>query len=208
MVEDCGVNAPVLGLVGGIGAGKSAVAGFLAEAGCALSDSEKAAGEVLQREEIRKTLREWWGEDVFQADGSIDRAALGKIVFKDSDARSRLEGLMHPLIEEARQADFARADSPRAYVIDAPLLLEAGLDAKCDAVILVDAPHQMRLERVRSRGWDPEELNLREQAQWPLDRKRDRADHVLSNDGSLATLRTRTLDLLERLAPRSCGGRD
>ena len=113
---------------------------------------------------------------------------------------------MQPLIEEARQADFAAADSPRAYVIDAPLLLEAGLDAKCDAVILVDAPYPMRQERVRSRGWDPSELNLREQAQWPLNRKRDRADHVLCNDGSLATLRTRTLDLLDRLAPHSCGG--
>ena len=182
------------------------MAGFLAEAGCVLSDSDKAAGEVLQREEIRKTLREWWGEEVFQEDGSVDRAALGRIVFKDSGARSRLEGLMHPLIEEARQADFAAADSPRAYVIDAPLLLEAGLDAKCDAVILVDAPQEMRLERVRGRGWEESELNLREQAQWSLDRKRDRADHVLRNDGSLATLRTRTLDLLDRLAPYSCGG--
>ena len=75
-------------------------------------------------------------------------------------------------------------------------------------VILVDAPRQMRLKRVKDRGWGDSELDIREGAQWPLDRKADRADHVLRNDGSLATLRTRTLDLLDRLAPHSCGGQD
>lgn len=201
------MSVPVIGLTGGIGAGKSTVAKIFAEAGCVLSDSDQAAREVFQREEIQQTLREWWGEEILREDGTVDPAAVGRIVFADPESRKRLEGLMHPKIEEIRQATFAAADSPRAMIIDAPLLLETGLDAECDAVILVDTPLQMRQERVQERGWEASELDLREQAQWPLDRKRDRADHILSNDGSLAVLRTRTLDLLERLAPRSCGGR-
>lgn len=202
------MSAPVLGLIGGIGAGKSTVAEILAQAGCVHSNSDEATREVLGDKEVRTTLQQWWGQGIFSAQGSLDRAAVGRIVFNDPAERARLEGLLHPRIEAIRIATFAAADSPRAYVIDAPLLLEVGLDAECDAVILVDAPRKMRLKRVKDRGWDDSELETREEAQLPLDRKHDRADHVLCNDGSLATLRTRTLDLLDRLAPHSCGGRD
>jgi len=202
------MSAPVIGLVGGIGAGKSAVAKILAEAGCVLSNSDEATREVLKDPEVIEILRGWWGPAVVDAEGAIDRTEVGRIVFADPEQRTRLEELLHPRIERIRGEIFRAAESPRALVIDAPLLLEVGLDAECDHVIHVDAPREIRLERVRERGWDASELQRREAAQWALDRKRDRADHVLSNDGSLATLRTRTLDLLERLAPRSCGGRD
>ena len=202
------MKAPVIGLLGGIGAGKSAVARILAEAGCVVSNSDEATREVLKDPEVMDTLRQWWGPEVFASDGRVDRAAIGRIVFAKEAQRTRLEELLHPRIERIRAEIFQAAEAPRAYVIDAPLLLEVGLDAECDHLILVDTPLEIRLERVRERGWDASELDSREAAQWPLDRKRDRADHVLSNDGSLAALRTRTLNLLERLAPHSCGGRD
>ena len=95
------MSAPVLGLIGGIGAGKSAVAEILAQAGCVWGNSDEAAREVLATTEVRTELREWWGPQVFTAEGSVDRAAVGRIVFSDPAQRSRLEGLLHPRIERS-----------------------------------------------------------------------------------------------------------
>ena len=86
----------------------------------------------------------------------------------------------------------------RALVIDAPLLLEVGLDRECDRIVFVDTPSEARAERVRaSRGWTPEELARREDLQWPLDRKRGSADHVIRNDGDPASLRAQVRAVLD-----------
>ncbi len=179
----------VIGLTGGIGAGKSTVAGIFAELGCIVSDSDAHSRAVLAREEVRAELVRWWGPSVLDADGAVDRTRVASIVFSDPEARRRLEGLVHPLIAHAREADRTRAmaESAPALVIDAPLLLEAGLDRQCDAIVFVDAPEAARLARVReTRGWDAGELHRREAAQMPLAEKRRRSGFVLKNDGPRA----------------------
>lgn len=193
-------GVPTIGLAGAIGAGKSAVARILAEAGCAVADADAAVREILAEPEVAATLRSWWGPRVIAADGSVDRGAIAGIVFEDPSERRRLESLLHPLVAARRAATFAAAGEAPARVIDAPLLLEAGLDRECDLVLFVDAPRELRLRRLReSRGWEEAELDRRERAQWPLDRKRARADHVISNDADLASLRIRVLALLEEV---------
>lgn len=199
---------PVIGLAGGIGAGKSEVARVLARLGCAVEDSDALAREALNRPEVHARLRQWWGERVFGADGSVDRKAVAAIVFADPGERTRLEGLTHPLVRAARAERFrvAAASGARALVIDAPLLFEAGSDAECDAVIFVDAPRDVRLARLKaSRGWDEAELARREAAQWAVERKRVLSHEVVVNDGATADLEPRVSAALGRILSRHVG---
>ncbi len=187
---------PVIGIVGGIGSGKSAVAAALAAEGCLVCDSDALAAQAYEDPAVVATLRAWWGDRAFappDATGRArpDRGRIARIVFEDAAERARLEGLIHPWIAARREALFA-APPPgtRALVVDAPLLLEAGLGPQCDAVLYVDTPLPARQARVRAtRGWDAAEHSRRESAQWPLDRKRAAAHHVIRNEGSPSALR-------------------
>jgi dephospho-CoA kinase len=181
-------SRPVIGLAGAIGAGKSAVAGILADAGCVVADADAATRAILASREAAETLGAWWGPGILAGDGTVDRGAVARIVFADPAERKRLEGFVP-----------APAEAP-ALVVDAPLLFEAGLDGGCDHIVFVDCPRAIRLDRVaKHRGWSDEELARREAAQWPLDRKRLRADSVVVNDADAASLRTKVLDLLKRI---------
>lgn len=191
-----------IGLAGGIGAGKSAVAAILTDLGGVVSDSDADARAVLAEADVVETLRSWWGDDVIGVDGAVDRAAVARRVFADPAERERLESLVHPRIHARRRARFdAAPSSTRVFVIDAPLLFEAGLDDDCDAVIFVDAPREVRLARVaRDRGWSEAELDRREAAQWPIERKRERASEIIDNtNDDDPTLRARVAATLERL---------
>ena len=189
---------PVIGICGGIGSGKSAVSARLRELGCEVCVSDDVARDVLEQPEVRAAIVARVGIEVARPDGSIDRAALGRAIFSDSALRNDIERIMHPRIEAARRAQFARAPhSATAFVIDAPLLLEVGLDRECDAVIFVDAPHGLRAERVRlSRGWSTEELDRRERAQQSLFDKRARSTDVIVNDCDRAELERRVDEVL------------
>jgi dephospho-CoA kinase len=190
----------VIGIAGGIGAGKSAVARSFARHGCAVIDSDKEARSLLLRDDVKAELVSWWGSDILDAHGEVDRSAVAKIVFTDPRERERLEGLTHPRLKTNREAVklAARSAGAPAVILDAPLLFEAGLDRECDAVIFVDAPREVRLNRVRDhRGWDEAELDRREKSQLPLEEKRSRSDYVVRNDrdeGSLHESITRILD--------------
>jgi dephospho-CoA kinase len=200
----------VIGLAGGIGAGKSLVARVFAELGCVVIDSDAEAKAALDRPEVRRRLVEWWGSGVVGADGKVDRAEVAKIVFTDEAARRRLEALVHPLVKAARDAAVARASAAGApaVVVDAPLLFEAGVDKECDVVVFVDAPRAARLARVKAtRGWDEPELDRRERAQWGLDVKRPLADYVVVNDRDPGELRGRVGAIFHRIIATRPGRR-
>ncbi len=177
-------RVPVIGLAGGIGAGKSHVARVFARLGCVVVDSDAEARAALETTPVKALLVEWWGPGVLTTDGSVDRSRVGAIVFAEPAERARLEGLIHPLVRTTRAevVDRARREGAPGVVIDAPLLFEAGVDKECDAVVFIDAPREVRLERVlRGRGWNEDELRRREAAQWSLDRKRAASRYVLTN---------------------------
>lgn len=196
----------VVGLVGGIGAGKSAVAQELERLGCVIVDSDTLAKQALNEPAVRAALAEWWGPGVAGPDGRMDRRAIAAIVFTDPAQRARLEGLIHPRVKAARDEVIAavRARGGGCVVVDAPLLFEAAIDRDCDAVVFVDAPRETRMARVKAaRGWDEEEFDRREKAQIPLEEKRRRSDDSVKNDGGRDVLALRVGELLERLARRS-----
>lgn len=191
-------SKPIIGLAGGIGSGKTAVAHLLAKHGCIVADSDAAARAALLDPAIRTRIVERFGRKVLDPSGEIDRSALAGIVFRDPEQRQALEAIVHPWVHQRRLEEFACAppDAP-ALVIDAPLLFEAGLNDKCDAVILVDAPRETRLSRVReNRGWNKEELDRREASQMPLDEKRRMADYVITNSGSFEKLDEQVREVL------------
>jgi dephospho-CoA kinase len=185
-----------IGLVGGVASGKSLVATMLVELGAGLLDADRTGHAVLAEDaDVRKALRQRWGDAVFTDDGQVDRAALAARVFAENDGsradREFLEGLLHPRIRrrlETQRAQFA-AQHKAAAVLDAPLLLEAGWGPMCDVVLMIDACRESRLQRARERGWTEEEFTRREAAQWPDDGKRRAADVVIANDGSIEALR-------------------
>ncbi len=184
---------PIIGLTGGIGAGKSSVARILESLGAAVIDSDRLAHEELSDPEVVSRLRDWWGDKVCPS-GVVDRKALGSIVFNDPVALDRLEKLLYPRIHRRREqlVEKLNADGAvRAIILDAPKLHEAGLGDYCDALIFVDADRATRVQRVAaSRGWTEEELSRRENLQNSLDTKRANADHVVINHSSLDRLRT------------------
>jgi dephospho-CoA kinase len=193
---------PVIGLAGGIGAGKSEVARLLADLGCLVIDSDQQAREALDRPEIRDQLVQWWGREILRTDGLVDRSQVARIVFGHEDQRRRLEQLVHPLVR-AKRADLIKqavAAGARAAVIDAPLLFEAGVDAECDAVLFVHAPRELRLRRVeQNRGWAASELDRRQRAQLPIEEKLARSTHIIQNVGARDELKPQVLQAFETI---------
>lgn len=197
---------PIIGLCGGIGAGKSFVAAEFQRLGCLVIDSDKLNGEALREPDVVRTLRAWWGEGVIDAAGFPDRRRIAEIVFADAEAKQRLESLVHPLIARRRAAMIrAVRDNPAvtAIVIDSPLLLESNLHHECDTIVFVNTTESERLRRLRAgRGWTAEELRRRESWQIPLAEKRSQAEFVVENDGPAEKLRPQVADILQTIVAR------
>ena len=197
---------PILGIVGGIASGKSFVSRTLATLGCFVIDSDALAHAIYRKPETIRTLSEWYGPDVLDAFGQVDRRAVGAIVFRDPSQRKRLEDLLHPLINAERIALMQHAASDpavRAFVWDSPLLIEAGLHRECDALLFVDTPREIRQQRVsRSRGWSAAELDRRENVQLSLVHKRELATHLIDGTLGESELRLELEAVVDRLSQR------
>jgi dephospho-CoA kinase len=176
---------PIIGVAGGIGSGKSHVARLFGEFGCVVIDSDAQVAEVYRDPAVLARLVEWWGPEVIGVDGRVNRKAIARRVFSDTEQRQRLEKLLHPQVNQRRQVAMATAiaqdPAVPAFVWDTPLLFETGLYKQCDWLVFVDAPLETRQKRVKARGWGPEELAKREILQWPLDKKRARCNDVIVN---------------------------
>jgi dephospho-CoA kinase len=179
-------NKPIIGIVGGIGSGKSYVASLFADFGCLVIHSDDQVREAYFDPLIKTRLREWWGDRVFLENGAVNRRAIADIVFSNAAERKKLEQLLHPLVAKKRDELMASApDSVVAFVWDTPLLAETGLDKSCDAIVFVDAPDAVRQARATARGWTAEEHLRREILQMPLDKKRGISHYVLDNSANV-----------------------
>ncbi len=188
------LSKPVIGLIGGIGAGKSRVARVFQEQGAAVIDSDRLAHAQLADAEVLAALVSWWGKEILDERGKVDRKAVGHLVFSDEEKLKRLEELIYPRLERIRRNLCVAYDtdpSVRAVVLDSPKLMEAGIDRFCDAVVFVDTDRAVRLERLkRTRGWTEEEMVRREKLQNPLDIKKARAEYTIENNSGLTELET------------------
>jgi dephospho-CoA kinase len=179
----------VLGLVGGVACGKSFVAECFRDLGALVLDGDRAGHEVLNEPDVIAALRQRWGDSILTDDGSVNRRAVGEIVFAldGRDELRFLESISHPRIAARFRAaiDAARqAGNVPAVVLDAALLFDGGWDKLCDVVIFVSVPREMRLKRATARGWSEADLIAREAVQLPLDEKRHRSGYVIDNSGT------------------------
>lgn len=183
---------PVIGLIGSIGAGKSAAAKALALHGGFVIDADKLGHEAMLRPSVVASITRRWGSNVLKPDGTVNRRALAGIVFANEAARKDLEAIMFPAITQMMRERMAEAQtdsSVRFIVIDAPVLLEAGWKGVCSKLLFIDAPRAVRVVRVKQRnGWTDAELAAREAAQMPIEQKKALADAVVVNDGTLDDL--------------------
>lgn len=190
-----------VGLSGGIGAGKTLVAGYFAELGALVIDADLLAREALDPGTVGLArVAERWPETV--ADGRLDRPALAARVFTNSAALAELSAIVHPFVRE-RSAALEAAAGDRLVVHDVPLLFEAGFYLQCDANVVVVAERETRMDRVAARnGWTREEIERRMRAQIDPDRAIELADYTIVNEGTLDALRAETRDVYEDLKTR------
>jgi dephospho-CoA kinase len=194
---------PIIGLLGGVASGKSFVGAELERLGCVRVDADRIGHEVLQVSAIQQSLRQLFGPEIFAESGEIDRRKVGALVFgndsQSRDRRQQLENIVHPAIHQRalEQIESLRASEkpPRAIVIDAPLLIEAGWTKICNYVFFIDTPDEVRRQRSLQRGWTTEQWQAREAAQVSLELKRQAATHFIPGDDTPDKLRRR-LDVL------------
>jgi dephospho-CoA kinase len=214
--KDCDPKARplILGIVGGIGSGKSAVSASFASLGAHVLDADHMAHDCLAEQDVQEAIIARFGEDSRNSDGTINRPSLATRLFAGRESERRatkefLHQLLHPRIR-ARISSAIKSISENAkdgsrpvIVIDAPLLLEGPLAAICDSIIFVEASAETRTARtIAHRQWDPSERERREASQMPLDEKRRRAHFIISNDGTRHDLQKQVTDLLSNLLAR------
>ena len=193
-----------IALTGGIASGKSTVARLLAERGAVIIDSDVLAREVVEPGTPGlSAIRARFGDGVIDDTGRLNRAALGAIVFSDSDARRDLEAITHPAIR-TRAEELRIAAPPDAVVIDViPLLVEAGLVDRFDLVVVVDVPPDVQRHRVRARDQlSDADVHARLRSQASREARLAVADAVIENSGDLAQLERQVDDVWTSLAGR------
>lgn len=201
----------LVGLTGGIGSGKSTVSRMFAALGATVIDADAIVHELqAPGQPLVDEIARVFGRGVVGEDGGLDRAALGDLVFRDESARKRLNEIVHPKVagEFARRVAAAQAAGASLLILDIPLLFEgrrAGTGASAatpfDTTVLVYASEETRIARQIERdGCTREEALRRIRAQMPLSEKRELADHVIENDGSLEETERQVRELYRRLA--------
>jgi dephospho-CoA kinase len=191
----------LVGLTGGIGAGKSTVARMLAERGALVLDADAAAREVVEpgTEGLAEVVAQFGG-GVLGPDGALDRAALAAVVFADPQRRAALNAIVHPRVRTWMAQRTADAPEGSVIVQDIPLLVESGLTGLFDLVVVVDAADSVRTARlVRDRGMAEDEAAARIAAQAPRERRLAAADVVIDNEGTTEQLAAQVSALWERI---------
>jgi len=197
---------PIIGLTGGIASGKSAVAGMFCELGASHLDADQLARQVVSEDPaLLEAMVQEFGEGIRAADGGLDRAALGEIVFADAAARARLEALTHPaIIARARRELEALRGEGAPVIYEAALLVETGRYQELDLLVVVVANMEVRRERLTKRdGLTPAEAEQRFAAQLPQEEKAALADHVIDNSGPLQQTRKQVEQIWRDLNRRS-----
>ena len=195
----------LIGLTGGIGAGKSTVAQLFEERGVPIVDADAIARDVVKPgEPALAELVEHFGDSILGADGELNRGKLAEVAFADAESHEALNAIMHPAIsaETAKRIDALRGDHS-VIVHDVPLLVEAGLAGNYDLTVLVDTPAEVRLQRLTElRGMDSEDAKKRIAAQATDEQRRAACDVALDNSGDIEHLRAQFEQMWERFISR------
>ncbi|MBA7672803.1 Dephospho-CoA kinase [subsurface metagenome] len=166
---------PIIGILGGVGSGKSTVADEFAKLGCKVIDADKIAHELLDKKNVQDKIVALFGKNILDSSGKIDRKKLADVVFADADKLSSLNKIVHPFVlgrAEELIKRYNRQNQVKAIVLDMPLLVEVGWAERCDKLIFVDCRRQLRVNRARKLGiFGENQLKIRENFQISLDKK-------------------------------------
>ena len=191
-------DKPIIGIMGGIGSGKSSVAAEFVKLGCKAIDADIIAHELLGGKTIKEKIVVSFGRDVLDSKGNIDRKRLGEIVFSDVDKLSLLNGIIHPLVMKRVEElieQYNRQNQIKAIVLDMPLLVEIGWAGRCDKLIFVDCEQKIRAERAKKKDFGKNQIKIRENFQISLDNKVSLADNMIENNSDFSALVRQIADI-------------
>lgn len=198
----------VIGVTGGVGTGKSTVAGMFKRLGATVLDADVLAREVMEPKRLawRQAVKAF-GEEILNEDQTVNRQRLAAVVFADAQQRQQLERIIHPkVLRQITQQlhRLRRARRVRVVVLDVPLLIEAGVPGLVDVVVVVTAPPAVQRTRLHEKyRWAEEEIDARIAAQWKLSAKVALADHVVDNADGVDATRTQVKRIWNQLAAHS-----
>ncbi|MEM5015922.1 dephospho-CoA kinase [Metabacillus indicus] len=191
-----------IGLTGGIASGKSTVSNMFKEANIPVIDADIIARQVVEQgAPAYRLIAEAFGSGILQEDGSIDREKLGSIIFQNANEREKLNSIVHPAVrkEMLRQKEEAEASGEAAVVLDIPLLFESKLTHLADVTLVVYVNPDVQLSRLMKRnGLSEEDAKWRIASQLPLNEKKDQADEVIDNNGTIEETKKQFHTLLEK----------
>ena len=190
-MSDAG-KKPIIGILGGIGSGKSTVATEFGKLGCAVIDADKLAHALLGEKVVRAEIMGLFGPEIRDSTGNIDRGKLAETVFTDVEKLAGLNKIIHPrVLEQVEELvrKYNGQDSVKAIVLDMPLLAEVGWDKRCDSIVFVECDRELRAERAAKAGfWDEKQQRIRENFQNSLDSKVALADNSINNNSDFSEL--------------------
>ncbi len=190
---------PIIGILGGIGSGKSTVAAEFAKLGCKVIDADKIARELLlYKKAVKEKVVGLFGRTILNSAGKIDREKLAEVVFADADKLSLINEIIHPLVLQRAQELIKQYDCQKqvkAIVLDMPLLVEVGWDKRCDKLIFVDCEQELRLDRAKKLGFDKNQVKIRENFQISLDNKANLVDYTVENNSDFSVLAKQVVNI-------------
>ncbi len=182
---------PVIGILGGIGSGKSTVAAEFAKLGCKVINADRIAHELLDEPAVREKVEAIFGQAVLDSSGKIDREKLAEAAFADDQMLALLNSIIHPLVLKRTQElieKFESQNQVKAIVLDMPLLVEVGWQKRCDKLIFVNCEKKLRLQRAKKMGFDKNQVKIRENFQISLDNKASLADNIIENNSDFSAI--------------------
>ena len=199
MVVNKPKKKPIIGILGGVGSGKSTVAAEFAKLGCKIIDADEIAHDLLNDPAVKQRIVASFGRVVLDSAGKIDRKKLAEIVFNDNGKLSLLNRIIHPpVLARIKQLieQYNRQTQPKAIVLDMPLLVEVGWAKRCDRLIFVECEQQSRLDRAKKMGiFNENQLKVRENFQISLDNKAALADNIINNNSGFPELARQVADI-------------
>lgn len=182
---------PIIGILGGIGSGKSTVAAEFVRLGCCLIDADKIAHELLDESLVSKQVIALLGNGILNQQGHLSRSKIAEIVFKNSDKLAQLNKILHPLVLKRTNELIKKYNSENqclAIVLDMPLLVEVGMEKRCDKLVFVDCDDKIRENRAKNKDFEKNHIKIRENFQFSLDKKKSIADNTINNNSDFSTL--------------------
>jgi dephospho-CoA kinase len=182
----------IIGILGGIGSGKSSAAAEFARLGCGVIDADRMVGELLEDETIILEIRQLFGDDILGSNGKIDKSRLSEKVFENAENVAGINNIIHgPVLARSEEliGKLNRSENVKAIVLDMPLLAEVGWHKRCDKLVFVDCKPGIRAQRIEKKGgFSKKQLKKRENFQISLDSKAKIADYIIDNNSDLSAL--------------------